>query len=495
MFTKPAAMATGNVTITPAAPTGTPPTGYVWIGNQVTVTPVGTTLATQPITLVCNVDSSVLGGNAPTNVRVYKGAAEVLPCTGAPSAIPDPCFTAKTTGAGVDAGDAIITVLTSQAVSSAPSVWKFAIPGTCTDGSFSGTVGSSGTADTDCSNNGATSAAAQNVETVVVKPSGASSSTVTITNAAVSGSAPTGYTYFGRQVSITLAGTTNASTTNPIKITFYIDSSIIPSGTTYSTIQVFRDGVGPIANCTTNNPINPNPCVFSRTNGTGTDSGDAVIQVWTTSASTWRFGTTGTGRKCNGLTATIVGTTGNDTLTGTSGNDVIWAGKGDDTINGGGGNDTICGGGGNDDIDGGTGNDTIKGGGGKDTIDGGGGDDTIKGGGGDDTLRGGAGEDTILGQRGDDVLKGQGDDDKLKGGAGEDTLKGGGGDDVLKGYGDDDVLRGHGGDDELYGGKGDDDLYGGKGNDELDGDGGTDFGDGGAGSDSCAANIESTTSC
>src|SRR2546429_6102587 len=50
------------------------------------------------------------------------------------------------------------------------------------------------------------------------------------------------------------------------------------------------------------------------------------------------------GTTCNGLTATIVGTTGNDTLVGTAGNDVIAALAGDDTIDGAGGNDVICGG-------------------------------------------------------------------------------------------------------------------------------------------------------
>src|SRR2546423_3983366 len=53
------------------------------------------------------------------------------------------------------------------------------------------------------------------------------------------------------------------------------------------------------------------------------------------------------GTTCNGLTATIVGTTGNDTLVGTAGNDVIAALAGDDTIDGAGGNDVICGGPGN----------------------------------------------------------------------------------------------------------------------------------------------------
>jgi hypothetical protein len=51
---------------------------------------------------------------------------------------------------------------------------------------------------------------------------------------------------------------------------------------------------------------------------------------------------------CNGHTATIVGTNGNDHIIGTTGRDVIAGLGGDDVILGLGGNDIICGGGGND---------------------------------------------------------------------------------------------------------------------------------------------------
>ena len=59
---------------------------------------------------------------------------------------------------------------------------------------------------------------------------------------------------------------------------------------------------------------------------------------------------------CAGLTATIVGTEGNDVIRGTEGNDVIVGLGGNDVITGLGGADTICGGDGNDSIDGGAGN-------------------------------------------------------------------------------------------------------------------------------------------
>jgi Ca2+-binding RTX toxin-like protein len=65
---------------------------------------------------------------------------------------------------------------------------------------------------------------------------------------------------------------------------------------------------------------------------------------------------------CEGRTATVVGTNGDDTLTGTAAADVIAGLAGDDTIRGLGGDDIICGDAevaGDDDVDGGTGSDTV----------------------------------------------------------------------------------------------------------------------------------------
>ena len=97
---------------------------------------------------------------------------------------------------------------------------------------------------------------------------------------------------------------------------------------------------------------------------------------------------------CDGLSATIVGTSGNDTLNGTNGSDVIVGNGGNDTINGGNGNDTICSGSGNDTINGNNGNDTIIDDGGNNNVTGGNQDDDITTGSGDDTIDGGTGTDT-----------------------------------------------------------------------------------------------------
>src|ERR687894_52395 len=79
---------------------------------------------------------------------------------------------------------------------------------------------------------------------------------------------------------------------------------------------------------------------------------------------------------CEGETATIVGTAGNDNnIVGTSGRDVIAALGGNDRISALGGNDLVCGGGGHDQIDGGAGADRLFGHSGVDNIVGGTGND------------------------------------------------------------------------------------------------------------------------
>ena len=136
---------------------------------------------------------------------------------------------------------------------------------------------------------------------------------------------------------------------------------------------------------------------------------------------------------CNGLSATITGTPGNDTLTGTDGVDVIAGLGGNDTIKGLVGNDVICGGDGTDVIDGGSGNDKVLGDAGNDTLNGGSGDDTLDGGSGADQVKGGSGNDKVLGDAGNDTLNGGSGDDTLDGGSGADQVKGGSDKDNLTG--------------------------------------------------------------
>ncbi len=135
---------------------------------------------------------------------------------------------------------------------------------------------------------------------------------------------------------------------------------------------------------------------------------------------------------CN-LTATILGTVGDDTLVGTPGDDIIRARRGRDTIDGRGGNDVICGGPGADRITSGDGSDWIAGGTGVDTIDSGAGNDRVRGGFGADSIVTAAGDDRIAAGPGDDDGNAGDGRNAVGGGAGDDRLVAGSGDDRVDG--------------------------------------------------------------
>jgi Ca2+-binding RTX toxin-like protein len=203
--------------------------------------------------------------------------------------------------------------------------------------------------------------------------------------------------------------------------------------------------------------------------------------------------------RCGGLSATIVGTPGDDVLKGTESDDVIVGLAGDDRMVGLGGNDTICGKDGNDILIGGPGDDTLLGGDGSDTAGFGGAPaveidlaagtatgsgtdslasienaigsefgDTIAGDAGPNVLRGNGGADQIHGRAGNDTVVGGPDDDALSGGLGDDALSGNLGNDQLLGMDGDDRLEGGAGDDVLVAGRGNDLMFGGVGTDSVD---------------------------
>jgi sugar lactone lactonase YvrE len=97
--------------------------------------------------------------------------------------------------------------------------------------------------------------------------------------------------------------------------------------------------------------------------------------------------------KCQGLQATLSGTSGKDTLKGSPSRDVILGLAGNDTIKAMEGHDRVCAG---------TGKDKVSGGPGKDRLNGEGGNDKLIGGPGADRLVGGKGRDTCIGGRGID---------------------------------------------------------------------------------------------
>jgi len=204
---------------------------------------------------------------------------------------------------------------------------------------------------------------------------------------------------------------------------------------------------------------------------------------------------------CYDVTATIVGTKGNDRIHGTSASDVIVGLGGNDTIWGLDGADKICGNGGDDKVIAGPG---------PDQVDSGSGRNVLKGGIGDDRLYGGPSEDSFWPGGGDDVVDGQGTggeewvhyenaggpitvDLGINHATGEGTdilvaildIAGSRYGDVVKGNDADNVFRLGKGNDKGFGKGGMDHIYGGPGNDDLDGGGGTNTNDGGDGNDHC----------
>lgn len=143
---------------------------------------------------------------------------------------------------------------------------------------------------------------------------------------------------------------------------------------------------------------------------------------------------------CNGVPATIIGTSGDDVLIGTGADDVIVGKGGNDIIKGRAGNDIICA---ND------------------------GDDRVIAGPGADHVYGGNGDDYILGNFGHDVLEGNAGNDELRGGRSNDTMYGGQGDDLMLGGAGDDYLSGGTGLDVIFGGVDVDEAVGGSGTDDC----------------------------
>ncbi len=107
--------------------------------------------------------------------------------------------------------------------------------------------------------------------------------TVTISESTTQAPSPPGYETLGQSVQIE-APTQDIE--NPLRITFALDSSLVPTGEDESTVQVFRNGV-PIQDCLSTGPIDPDPCVSTRDR---LGDGDVRITVLTSHASLWALG-------------------------------------------------------------------------------------------------------------------------------------------------------------------------------------------------------------
>ncbi len=120
--------------------------------------------------------------------------------------------------------------------------------------------------------------------------------------------APTGYSFLGQQVNITAPDATDPA--NPLRLTFLVDNSVIPAGTT---LHVFRNGTL-VPDClqpdgTTQTHL---PCMLPlQTVGSATQ-----VTVLTMRASNWNFGTNGVstgGDNSGGGQTTTGGETGGST--------------------------------------------------------------------------------------------------------------------------------------------------------------------------------------
>ena len=118
--TSPAAVAVtttapGPVVIDARSTTATPPSGFFLLGQEFDITAPNAPDAAHPLVFVFEFDATVPAGA----LIVFRNGVAVADCTGAPSAVPDPCVASRTSD--VD-GDTVITVLTTHA-----SLWTAGI--------------------------------------------------------------------------------------------------------------------------------------------------------------------------------------------------------------------------------------------------------------------------------------------------------------------------------------------------------------------------------
>lgn len=119
------------------------------------------------------------------------------------------------------------------------------------------------------------------LQAAVTSPQGGA---IKIESTPVDTAAPSGYRLFGQQLEISAPA---ASATEPLRLDFMLDASMLPEGTTASGVQIFRDG-SPVADCSATTPaVSPVPCVSDRQTLTG---GDVRIVVLSDHASAWNFG-------------------------------------------------------------------------------------------------------------------------------------------------------------------------------------------------------------
>ncbi len=107
---------------------------------------------------------------------------------------------------------------------------------------------------------------------------------VTITESSTASVSPSGYSMFGFTVAITAP---TASASDPLRITFEIDRSILPVGFTLDWVSMFRNGAIVRACSDDSGAADPDPCIASATFDA---DDDLVVTVLTSQASDWDAG-------------------------------------------------------------------------------------------------------------------------------------------------------------------------------------------------------------
>ena len=107
----------GTITIVTAPPSGSPPSGYEFAGQQVEISAPPESAAA-PLSLRFTIDGSVLGTASPSHVQVFRDGVPVADCADSSGkADPDPCVASRTPTSD---GGVTLVVLSSHA-----SSWNF----------------------------------------------------------------------------------------------------------------------------------------------------------------------------------------------------------------------------------------------------------------------------------------------------------------------------------------------------------------------------------
>jgi hypothetical protein len=102
-----------TVSITAQSSSGTPPPGFNFFGEQVLIDNGGiAAAASSPYLLTFTVDTSLLGGIAPSDVQVFRDGLALPQCTDPTAAAPDPCVVGSPSA--TNGGGAVVTVRTTQ---------------------------------------------------------------------------------------------------------------------------------------------------------------------------------------------------------------------------------------------------------------------------------------------------------------------------------------------------------------------------------------------